>query len=221
MKLYEEKFIIPVRNKTVSSTKTSTYSAPDFTFVYAPGAGSNISDPFGEYLRSHLPALGASLVQFQFPYMEAGNRGPDRPALLEETWRKVIDYFRPRKGKLVVGGRSMGGRIASQVVAQGIDVDALALFAYPLNPPSNRSVFRDRHLTDISVPTLCCSGSRDNFATSVNLGAISNSMTNAKFHEIDGAAHGFAVLKRSDRSREDVWREVLDVTLAWIKAIPA
>ena len=219
MKLNEEKFTIPVGDKTVSSIRTSTDKDPVFTFVYAPGAGSNINDPFGEYLSSHLPAVGASLVRFQFPYMDAGRRGPDRPALLEETWRQIINSFRPKEGKLVIGGRSMGGRIASQVVAQGIRVDALALFAYPLNPPSNRSAIRDEHLKDIIVPTIFCSGSRDNFATPKELTGVSNNMTDAKFHELDGADHGFSVLKRSGRTREDVWKEALDITVVWMKDI--
>ena len=221
MKLYEEKFTIPVDDKTVSSIRTTTDEDPGFTFVYAPGAGSNINDQFGEYLSVNLPAAGASLVRFQFPYMEAGRTGPDRPALLEETWRQVINSFRPKEGKLVIGGRSMGGRIASQVVAQGITVDALALFAYPLNPPGNRSVFRDEHLTDINVPTIFCSGSRDNFATPDDLVGVSKNMADAKFHELDGADHGFSVLKRSGRSREDVWKEALDITVVWMKYILA
>ena len=115
----------------------------------------------------------------------------------------------------------MGGRIASQVVSHGIEVDALALFAYPLNPPSNRSIFRDEHLADIIVPTIFCSGSRDNFATPSNLANISKKMTDAKFHELDGADHGFSVLKRSGRTREDVWKEALDITVVWMKDIMA
>ena len=105
--------------------------------VYAPGAGSNLNDPFGRYLAQHLAGAGISTVRFQFPYMEDRKRRPDPPRLLEETWREVIRIVRPSSGRLVIGGRSMGGRIASQVVAQGTKVDGLALFAYPLHPPSN------------------------------------------------------------------------------------
>lgn len=215
----DEKFEIAVGDKTVSTIKTSPAGKPRFTLVYAPGAGSNIDDPFGEYLSVRLPAGGAALVRFQFPYMEAGRRGPDRPPLLEATWREVISSVQPGTGKLVVGGRSMGGRIASQIVAQGTQVDALALFAYPLNPPSNRAVSRDGHLPEISVPTLICSGSRDNFATPEDLAAVAGKMPNAAFHELEGADHGFAVLKRSGRTREDVWKDVADTLLDWTDRI--
>ena len=215
----DEKYTISVGERTVSAIRTSPDGDARFTFVYAPGAGSNINDPFGQYLSARLPAAGASLVRFQFPYMEAGKRGPDRPPLLEATWRAVIDTFRGDSGKLVVGGRSMGGRIASQVAAQGTQVNGLALFAYPLNPPSNRAVTRDSHLPDIGVPTLFCSGTRDNFATPDDLIAVAGRMPNAAFHELDGADHGFAVLKRSGRAREDVWKEAADVLLDWFDGI--
>ena len=215
----DEKIKIPVGDKTISAIRTSPDREAQFTFVYAPGAGSNINDPFGEYLSIRLPAACASLVRFQFPYMEAGKRGPDRPPLLEETWRAVINSIQPGYGKLIVGGRSMGGRIASQVVAQGTKVDGLALFAYPLNPPSNRAVSRDSHLPDISIPTLFCSGTRDNFATPADLTALCRKMPNAAFHELDGADHGFAVLKRSNRTREDIWKEVADVMLEWVDGL--
>jgi predicted alpha/beta-hydrolase family hydrolase len=215
----EVKLTITVGEKTVSAINTSPEGDSRFTFVYAPGAGSNINDPFGEYLSSRLPASGGSLVRFQFPYMEAGKRGPDRAPLLEDTWRAVIEKVRPASGKLVVGGRSMGGRIASRVVAQGTQVDGLALLAYPLDPPQTPATPRNGHLPDIAVPTLFCSGTRDNFAAPGSLAVVVDEMPSATLHELDGADHGFAVLKSSGKTREDVWQEVTDVMLDWVKGI--
>jgi len=215
----EEKYEITVGGKTVSAIRTSPTRNARFTLVYAPGAGSNINDPFGEYLSVRLPAEGAALVRFQFPYMEAGRHGPDRPPLLEATWREVISSVQPGTGRLIVCGRSMGGRIASQVVAQGTKVDALVLFAYPLNPPTNRAVSRDGHLPDISVPALFCSGTRDSFATPDDLAAVAGRMSSAAFHKLEGADHGFTVLKRSGRTREDVWKDATDTLLAWTDRI--
>lgn len=215
----DENFQITVGDKTISVIKTSPGRDSGFTFVYAPGAGSNINDPFGEFLGLRLTAAGASTVRFQFPYMEAGKRRPDRPAVLEGTWRAVIDRVQVGPDRLVVGGRSMGGRIASQVVARGTQVAALVLFAYPLNPPYNRSVSRDGHLPDIAVPTLFCSGTRDNFASPDDLIAVAAKMKDARFHELDGADHSFAVLKSSSRTREDVWEEAVDVMLGWVEGL--
>ena len=88
---------------------------------------------------------------------------------------------------LVVGGRSMGGRIASQVVAQGAHADGLALFAYPLKPPRNLKVSRDEHLPAIAVPTLFCSGTRDTFASPDDLIAVAGKMNKAEFQKLEGA----------------------------------
>ena len=93
----------------------------EYLFIYAPGAGSNVHDPFGGYLCKQLVAHGTTAVRFQFPYKEAGQRRPDPPRVLEETWRTVVEAVRLASGKLAIGGRSMGGRIASQVVAQGVE----------------------------------------------------------------------------------------------------
>ncbi|HET9476105.1 MAG TPA: alpha/beta family hydrolase, partial [Dehalococcoidia bacterium] len=120
---------------SVTALRTRPTGDVGWTFIYAPGAGSNIHDPFGAFAARELASGGITVIRFQFPYQEAAKRAPDRPQVLEEAWRAVIDAIRPGDGRLVIGGRSMGGRIASQVVAQGVEVDALALFAYPLHPP--------------------------------------------------------------------------------------
>src|SRR5215213_7048854 len=134
-------------------------------FVYAPGAGSNLNDPFGEYLKAPLLAAGVALLRFQFPYSEKGRGAPDRPPVLEATWLAALNVARATEVPVFAGGRSMGGRIASQVVAQGEDVAGLSLFAYPLHPPGKPEQRRDEHLTSIAVPTLFASGIRDTFGT--------------------------------------------------------
>lgn len=199
----------------VSGIRTEPREAR-WIFAYAPGAGSNIDDPFGRYLAAHLAEHGVTLVRFQFPYMEAGRRSPDRPALLEATWRAVIETLRERGIKLCVGGRSMGGRIASQVLAEGTKADALALFAYPLHPPGKPEQRRDAHLASVGARTLFCSGTRDAFATIEELGVAAAPMKCARVHALDGADHGFSVLKSSGRTREDVWAEAIGVCVRWL-----
>ena len=135
----EETFQVSVRTETsVTAVRTMPDTEPAIgLFIYAPGAGSNINDPFGSYLSQRLVQAGFAFVRFQFPYMEAGKRRPDQASLLEETWKQVIDTVKIADAKVIIGGRSMGGRIASHVAAQGAAVDAVALFAYPLHPPGN------------------------------------------------------------------------------------
>ena len=201
---------------TITAVSTPAESTTDWLFIYAPGAGSNVHDPFGTYASQRLAAHGVALVRFQFPYMEARARMPDRPPVLEATWREVIEAFRSEHTKMVVGGRSMGGRIASQVVATGAQVDALALFAYPLHPPGAPSRVRDGHLGSIQAPTFFCSGSRDAFGTPDELVAAAAKVRTSRVHMLDGADHGFATLKASGRTREDVWDEAICALLGWL-----
>ena len=187
-----------------------------WTFVYAPGAGSNVHDPFGTFACRELAGRGVRAVRFQFPYQEARRRTPDRNPVLEATWRAVIEAIPRAGGRLVVGGRSMGGRIASQVVAQGIAADALILFAYPLHPPGRPDRRRDAHLSAIGIPTLFCSGDADAFATPEELAEAAAHVPNARLHLLEGADHGFAARKASGRTRDDVWREAVDAMLTWL-----
>lgn len=218
--MIEEDIKLTVDGRSFSATRaTPDGQESGWTLVYAPGAGSNLNDPFGEYLARRLAGSGISTVRFQFPYMEEGKRRPDPPQLLEETWREIIRTVQPANGRLLVGGRSMGGRIASQVVAQGTEVDGLALFAYPLHPPSNPKKRRDGHLTDIRVPTLFCSGARDSFATVEELKEAALKLAMPAVHHLEGADHGFAVLKSSGRTRPDVWIEAADILLSWLHGI--
>lgn len=193
--------------------------APTWTFIYAPGAGSNLNDPFGAHLARRLTAQGLGTVRFQFPYMEEKRRRPDGRELLEETWRAVIDQVGASVPKLAVGGRSMGGRIASQVAAQVTGVDALALFAYPLRPPYDSSKLRDGHFTSIPVPTFFCSGTRDSFGTPEELREGVTQVPNAKLHLLEGADHGFSVAKSSGRTRQTVWEEAVDQLLDWVHTL--
>jgi predicted alpha/beta-hydrolase family hydrolase len=193
-----------------------------WTFVYAPGAGASLRDPFGAFAARELTARGVAIVRFQFPYMESGRKSPDRPPVLEATWRAVIDAVRSEMkpgGRLCAGGRSMGGRIASQVVAQGVDVDALALFAYPLHPPGKPDQPRVEHLPRIKAPTLFVSGTRDAFGSPEELRAAAKKMRRARLHLLNAADHAFAVPKSSGRTRDSVYAEAVGVLAAWLHGL--
>ena len=110
---------IVVEGKPLTAMMDQPESGPgEYTFIYAPGAGSNINDRFGKFLGHRLAAMGMSTIRIQFPYMEAKKRRPDPPKLLEEVWKAVLLTV-PTGTKVVIGGRSMGGRIASLVVSKG------------------------------------------------------------------------------------------------------
>ena len=204
------------------SVLRNTVDDAAWTFVYAPGAGSNLHDPFGQRLAERLPEAGVSLVRFQFPYQEAGIRRPDSPKTLLATWRAVLESSRPTDGaRVAIGGRSLGGRIASVLASEGAVVDALALFAYPAHPPGKPEQQRTAHLPGIACPALFCSGTRDLFASPDELAAAAALVPGARVHLLDGADHGFATLKSSGRSREDVWAEAAGVLVEWLGGLRA
>jgi predicted alpha/beta-hydrolase family hydrolase len=187
--------------------------------VYAPGAGSSLRDSFGAFLAGLLGEAGYGMLRFQFPYTEAGRSVPDRNPVLEATWLEVILEARKLAPSLVVGGRSMGGRIASQVVAQGIEVAGLALFAYPLHPPGRPDKPRDAHLGSIAVPSLLCSGTRDTFASPEELLQAAARLDSATLHFLEGADHSFNVAKATGRTRSEVWQEAGEALLAYLKQV--
>jgi uncharacterized protein len=204
---------------------TGTWSTPPdatqggWVFGYAPGAGSNINDPFGTYAAPRLLEAGIATLRFQFPYMEAEKKLPDQAPVLETAWREVIKLLHGHRKRVLIGGRSMGGRIASKVVSDGANVDALALLAYPLHQPGKPDTARDTHLASIAVPTLFCSGTRDVFATPEELQASAAKVPGSQVHILEGADHGYAVLKSSGRRREGVWDEVLRTMLEWLERL--
>ena len=204
---------------SVAAKRSEPEGDAGWTFLYAPGAGSNVHDPFGRYACRELASRGVLSLRFQFPYQEAGRRSPDRPAVLEATWRAVIEATRPATGRLVIGGRSMGGRIASQVVAAGTSADALALFAYPLHPPGKPEQTRDAHLPPIAIPTIFCSGTNDVFASPDELRAAAAKVAGSVVHLLRGADHGFNAPKSSGRIRQEIWAEALGAVRGWLTSV--
>ena len=203
----------------ITALRTDPVRAGRWIFVYAPGAGSNLNDPFGAFAARELGERGITTIRFEFPYMAAGRKGPDRPPVLEATWCAVIEALREPKRKIVAGGRSMGGRIASQVVAEGTKVDALALFAYPLHPPGKPDALRIEHLDKLKLPTLFVSGTNDAFGSPAELRDAAKKIRGAKLHLLDGADHGFSVKKSSGRTKADVYDEAVAVLTDWLATL--
>lgn len=219
--LNEETFRIELDGgQSVTAVRVSpTRDASGWTFIYAPGAGSKINDSFGKSLTEAFASNGIEVVRFQFPYVEARRRFPDRPPVLEATWNAAIRQVRKDGGRLAVGGRSMGGRIASQVVAAGTVVDALVLFAYPLHPPGQPDNLRTAHLPDLSVPTLFCSGTADEFGTVAELNEAISLVRGGTVHFLENADHGFGPVKASGRNRRQIFDEAIRAAAEFIDGI--
>jgi predicted alpha/beta-hydrolase family hydrolase len=158
-------------------------------------------------------------VLFNFPYAESRRRIPDPPAVLEATVAAVADRVRGLPGveRIVLGGKSMGGRIASQAVAQGTPADALVFLGYPLHPPGRPERLRDAHLPSITVPMLFLQGTRDAFARWDLIEAVVGRLgAQACLERIEDADHSFAVPKRSGRTSADVEADLLGRLEAWL-----
>ena len=189
--------------------------------ILGPGAGAPQTSGFMVTFASELAARGIDVVTFNFLYMEQRRRVPDSNAKLEACYRAVIEAVARRKfGKLVIGGKSMGGRIASQVAALGAaDVAGLVLLDYPLHPPGKPEELRVKHLPAIETPMLFVQGSRDAFGTPEELRPFMRKLkARAELHVVEGGDHSLKVPKRSGLSQADVYKSVQDRIDQWLRA---
>ena len=165
-----------------------------------------------------LGTAGCDVVRFNFPYREQGSKRPDPMPVLKDCIAAMAAKVREPGKKLVLGGRSMGGRAASMLVAEGFTCDGLLLLAYPLHPAGNTDKLRDQHMKDIKVPVLCFNGTRDALCDR-ELMERARKGTNWQMHWLDGADHSFKVLKSSGRSEQDVYGEVTAVSRDWLSRL--
>ena len=191
-------------------------------FVCAHGAGGHRGDGAMLKLRDALVARGIDLVRFNFFYKEKGSGRPDPMPLLQECTSAVVARAREelRPDVLIIGGRSMGGRAASMLAAEGFACDGLLLLAYPLHPAGQPEKLRDAHLPAIAVPTLCFNGTRDDLCRPDLMEAVLPGLRPTfRMHWLEGADHSFHVLKSSGRTDAQVLDEVGDATRAWIDGL--
>jgi len=188
-------------------------------YVFAHGAGGHMRDSRMEALAKVLRARGCDIVRFNFPYSERGSRRPDAMPLLKACTLAVIERVRNELAPriLIVGGRSMGGRVASMLAADGVACDGLMLFAYPLHPAGKPEKLRDAHLREIDVPVLCFNGTRDSLCRRDLMENVLRGVHAPwRMHWLEGADHSFHVLKSSGRSYDDVLAEVGNATCEWL-----
>jgi len=188
-------------------------------FVCAHGAGGNMNDRGILQTAKTLRTRGLGVVRFNFLYSEKKSGRPDPMPRLKECITAVVARVREEiePKKLIIGGRSMGGRAASMLAADGFDCDGLLLLAYPLHPPGRPDQLRDAHLPAIKVPVICFNGTRDPFCTPDLMKAVlKNVKTDWKMHWIEGADHSFHVLKSSGRTDAEVLAEIGNATEVWV-----
>lgn len=195
------------------------------TIVLGHGAGANQLSAFMQLFAKGLAERGLDVVTFNFVYMEQGRSVPDQKAKLEACYRAVIDAARShkplKKNRLAIGGKSMGGRIASQVIAADADnIHGLVCLGYPLHPPGNPNKLRVEHLPSIRVPILFVQGTRDTFGSPDEIRHFAKDIrAKVKIYEIEGGDHSFKVPKSAQLTQEQVYSNVMDEIVTWVSAL--
>lgn len=184
--------------------------------VLAHGAGSHMEHRTMLWLASLVHSAGASSLRFDFAYRVLGKSMPDRMPVLMQTYRAVIADVRARLSpkRLIIGGHSMGGRVASMLAAEGEGVDGLLLFGYPLHPPGQFEKMRDAHLPLIKCPVLQISGTRDDFCRRDLMETVPVG-ENYKVVWVEGADHSYSVSKASGNTKNDAESEIVTRITPW------
>ena len=192
------------------------------TIVLAHGAGAGMDHPWMVKVARALEARGLSVVRFNFPYKDAGKSVPDRPAVLEAHFAKVWkDAAKSAKGPMIAAGKSMGGRIGSQVAAAGgFDPapSALVFFGYPLHPPGKPTQRRDAHLPKITAPMLFLQGTRDPFGTPEEMKSLVASLPSSTLHIVEGGDHSLVASKRASGGGDSV-EQAVTTAAEWIATL--
>jgi predicted alpha/beta-hydrolase family hydrolase len=200
----------------------SVHGDGETAVVLAHGAGGNRRTPLLVTVAEGLAAAGHRVVLTNFPYTEDKRRVPDPAALLEATVDAVAAYAEDtlRARRVVLGGKSMGGRMASQLVARGRRAAGLVFLGYPLHPPGRVDSLRDVHLDRITPPMLFVQGTRDALARWDLMEAVAARLPRATLHRVEGGDHSFRVLKRAGRTAAEVEAEVVSAITSWLARLP-
>lgn len=194
----------------------------DAILILGHGANNTMDHPLIAGVHERLAKEGLVMVRFNFPYAEAGKTRPDPDPVLEGAFRLVAEYVAEMeefKGlELFLGGKSMGARLAAQIVAQDVGASGLVFLGYPLHPPGKPDQLRDRPLLALPCPPLFIQGGRDPFCNLERLGAVLSHMpVRSDLHVLPGLGHSFE--RGGGRLSEDTLAEVVRVILAWMDSL--
>jgi len=195
------------------------------TYAFAHGAGVGMDSDFMDYFAEALGKADIRVVRFEFPYMQkrrddGKKRPPDRAPVLLETWGEVIDDL--GRDNLVIGGKSMGGRIASMIAAErevaGAPVMGCVFLGYPFHAPGKPENVRAEHLATIRTPCLILQGDRDPFGTKDEIAGYRLSKT-IKLHYLRDGEHSFKPRKAYGRTEEENWSEAVKTMASFINKL--
>ncbi|MBW1743353.1 MAG: dienelactone hydrolase family protein [Deltaproteobacteria bacterium] len=191
--------------------------------IMAHGAGNDREHPLIVTMSQGLAEAGFLTLRFNFLYREKGRRAPDPQHKLVLAWQYVYEFLKghPVYGanNIVAAGKSMGGRVASQMVADGLLPAARLIFlGYPLHPPGKKERMRDAHLYDIRIPMLFFVGTRDPLCDLAQLRSVTTRLeVPSDIETIEGGEHSFRMRKSADITQQGVYDRILDKTVHWLR----
>ncbi len=190
--------------------------------IFAHGAGNDMNNPLIVSVSEGLTDKGFMTIRFNFLYKEKGRKAPDSQKVLINTWIKVYNYFKYQSGyaisDVVAVGKSMGGRVASQMVADGqLDVSRLIFLGYPLHASGKTDKLRDAHLYNIKIPMLFFAGTRDTLCNLDKLrGVLKNLSSKWELDIIEGGDHSFKLLKSDPKTDNDIYQHIIQKSSDWL-----
>lgn len=219
----DEKISIKVHQHVVSGLLRHPKDAKAL-LVLGHGAGAGMTHPFMEQLAADLAEFQIASLRYNFPYMEAGRRSPNAPALSQDTVRAAVGVAKEVVPDLplIAGGKSYGGRMTSAAqAAQPLpQVKGLVFFGFPLHAPGRPGPKRGEHLKQISIPMLFLQGTRDKLADLSLMEPLCSSLgSKTTLQVIDGADHGFSTLKSASKTTPEIRKDLARVTGTWFKRI--
>jgi hypothetical protein len=213
-----------VKIKTDSSVVSGVIERPTKVvgaIALAHGAGAGMNHAFMSDLSAVLTSRGFAVLRYQFPYMEAGRKRVDSPSVAVATVEAAVRTLVARVPGVIVfaAGKSFGARMTTTAAAQGRldEVDGLICYGFPLHPAGTPGTTRAEHLAEVPMKTLFLQGTRDALADLKLMKKVCAKLPKVKLKIIEGADHGFGVLKRSGRSPDDVFSELADQSAAFLK----
>jgi uncharacterized protein len=211
------------------ATTALAYTADSSAFaalVLGHGAGAGQRSTFMVDFARAITALGVDVITFNFPYTEQSRRIPDRAPVLETCYRAVIASVHAQlpaaKRALFIGGKSMGGRIATQVAAADstLPIAGLVLLGYPLHPPGRPTERRDKHLPAVGRPMLFVQGARDAFGTPAELAPIVETIGPlATIHVVAGGDHSLKLARKDPAAQTAVYDDVQRTMVEWMRTM--
>jgi uncharacterized protein len=193
--------------------------------ITAHGAGNDMENELLVAFTDGLANAGYPALRFNFPYKEKGLKAPDSQKKLEDTWTTVCRYFQENSAvnvnHIIAAGKSMGGRIASQLVSEKrLPVAGLIFLGYPLHPAGDQSKTRDAHLYRVELPMLFFAGTRDSLCNLAILQTVLNKLTASRELEIiEGGDHSFHIPKSMKITEQEIYERIIITTRQWIEKL--